>query len=91
MHPGNWTEISGVCTAPGWRGQGLAGALVMSLVRDIRAAGRRPFLHVAAGNAGARRLYRQLGFRERAGLTVRLLRERGGERCAPAGRLPVAG
>lgn len=76
MHPGNWTEISGVCTAPSWRGQGLAGELVLSLVKDIQAAGRRPFLHVAADNVGARRLYEKLGFRERASFAVRVLRAR---------------
>jgi len=85
MHPGNWTEISGVCTAPTRRGQGLAGEIVMSLVKDIQAAGRRPFLHVAAANSGARRLYEKLGFRERASLTVRALREHGSGCFEPGG------
>jgi ribosomal protein S18 acetylase RimI-like enzyme len=74
MHPGDWTEISGVCTAPEYQGRGLAGAIVGSLVNDIRAAGRRPFLHVAAANVGARRLYAKLGFEERARMTVHGLR-----------------
>jgi ribosomal protein S18 acetylase RimI-like enzyme len=73
MHPGNWTEISAVCTAPGHQGQGLAASVVGSLVNDIRASGRRPFLNVAEVNTGARRLYEKLGFEERAQMTVRVL------------------
>lgn len=74
MHPGDWTEISGVCTAPSQQGKGLAGAIVASLVNDIHADGRRPFLHVAAENAHAARLYEKLGFRERTRFTARVLR-----------------
>jgi ribosomal protein S18 acetylase RimI-like enzyme len=70
VHPGEWTEISAVCTAPGHQGRGLAGAIVTSLVRDIIAAGRRPYLNVAAANAGARHLYEKLGFSERTRMTV---------------------
>jgi ribosomal protein S18 acetylase RimI-like enzyme len=72
MHPGNWTEVSAVCTAPGYQGRGLAGAVVSVLVSEIAAAGRRPFLHVTVENP-ARRLYERLGFAERARCTVRVL------------------
>jgi GNAT superfamily N-acetyltransferase len=74
MHPGEWTEISAVCTAPGQQGRGLAGAIVNSLVNDIRAAGRRPYLNVSARNDRARRLYEKLGFSARTQMTVRVLR-----------------
>jgi predicted GNAT family acetyltransferase len=73
MHPGNWTEVSAVCTAPGYQGRGLAAAVVGSLVNDIHASGRRPFLNVAVQNVGARLLYEKLGFEERARMTVRVL------------------
>jgi GNAT superfamily N-acetyltransferase len=73
MHPGHWAEISAVCTAPNQQGRGLAASVVCSLVNDILASGRRPFLHVEPENARARRLYRKLGFAERAQLTVRVL------------------
>ena len=42
MHPGNWSEISAVCTAPDHQGRGLAASIVGSLVNDIRAGGRHP-------------------------------------------------
>jgi ribosomal protein S18 acetylase RimI-like enzyme len=74
MHPGNWTEISAVCTAPGYQGRGLAAAVVGSLVNDIRAGGRRPFLNVRVENDRARRLYEKLGFEERVQITLRVLR-----------------
>jgi GNAT superfamily N-acetyltransferase len=73
MHPGNWTEISAVCTAPGYQGKGLAAAIVGSLVNDILATGRFPFLNVATENVRARGLYERLGFKGRAQTTVRLL------------------
>jgi ribosomal protein S18 acetylase RimI-like enzyme len=78
MHPDDWTEISGVCTAPGQQGRGLAGSVVSSLVNDLRSHGRRPFLNVAVDNVGARRLYEKLGFSERARQTTRVLRPSAG-------------
>jgi GNAT superfamily N-acetyltransferase len=77
MHPGNWTEISAVCTAPAHQGRGLAASIVGSLVNDIRAGGRRPFLNVTAENVRARRLYEKLGFKDRMQMTVRVLRPSG--------------
>jgi ribosomal protein S18 acetylase RimI-like enzyme len=73
MHPGNWTEISAVCTAPEHQGRGLAASIVGSLVNDIRAGGRRPFLNVAVENVHARRLYEKLGFKDRMQVIVRVL------------------
>ena len=77
MHPGNWTEISAVCTAPEHQGRGLAAAIVGSLVNDIRAGGRHPFLNVTVENVPARRLYEKLGFKERMQMTVRVLQPSG--------------
>jgi ribosomal protein S18 acetylase RimI-like enzyme len=57
-----FTEVSAVCTAQDYRGQGLGSALVLALVRHIRAGGDEPFLHAATGNESAIRLYLSLGF-----------------------------
>jgi len=77
MHPGNWTEISAVCTAPEHQGRGLAASIVGSLVNDIRAGGRHPFLNVTVENVRARRLYEKLGFKERMQMTVRVVQPSG--------------
>ncbi len=68
-----WTEISAVCTAPAYRGQGLASRLMSTLVADIHARGEHVFLHVLTSNTSAIRLYEALGFRARRGRTISVL------------------
>lgn len=63
LRVGKWTEVSGICTHPDHRGQGLAAALTAHVIREILARGERPFLHSYADNAGAIQLYELLGFR----------------------------
>jgi ribosomal protein S18 acetylase RimI-like enzyme len=65
MHPVGHTEISAVCTDPAFRGQGLAARLVLAVAHGIRERGEVPFLHAAAVNTNAIRLYENLGFRLR--------------------------
>ncbi|MFI9387010.1 GNAT family N-acetyltransferase [Kutzneria sp. NPDC052558] len=65
LHPPGWTEISAVCTDPAFRGQGLATRLVLAVAAGIRDRGETPFMHAAAGNVDAIRLYESLGFRRR--------------------------
>jgi ribosomal protein S18 acetylase RimI-like enzyme len=65
LHPPGWTEISAVCTDPAFRGEGLATRLMHAVAYGIRERGETPFLHAAAGNTGAIRLYESLGFRLR--------------------------
>ncbi|WP_327256958.1 GNAT family N-acetyltransferase [Streptomyces sp. NBC_01244] len=62
LRPPGWTEISAVCTHPGFRGRGLASRLVRAVAAGIRARGDVPFLHTAAENTGAIRLYESIGF-----------------------------
>ncbi|GII55894.1 hypothetical protein Pth03_42830 [Planotetraspora thailandica] len=62
LHPPGWTEISAVCTDAEFRGQGLATRLVLAVAAGIRARGETPFLHAAASNVTAIRLYESLGF-----------------------------
>jgi predicted GNAT family acetyltransferase len=57
-----FTEVSAVCTADNYRGQGLGTALVLAVVHRIWQRGDEPFLHAATGNESAIRLYLSLGF-----------------------------
>ena len=74
LHPPGYTEISAVCTDPAFRGQGLAGRLMKAVNHGIRARGETPFLHAAASNTGAIRLYEKLGFTVRSGITFAVFR-----------------
>jgi ribosomal protein S18 acetylase RimI-like enzyme len=65
VHPPGWTEISAVCTDDAYRGQGLATRLVRAVAAGIRRRGETPFMHAAASNINAIRLYESLGFRLR--------------------------
>jgi ribosomal protein S18 acetylase RimI-like enzyme len=60
--PEGYTEVSAVCTHPDARGRGLAALLTHRVAVRIQERGDVPFLHVAEGNDGARRVYERLGF-----------------------------
>ncbi|MFF3680217.1 GNAT family N-acetyltransferase [Streptomyces sp. NPDC002120] len=62
LRPPGWTEISAVCTHPDHRGGGLATRLVRAVAAGIRERGDVPFLHTAASNTTAIRLYESIGF-----------------------------
>ena len=72
LHPPGWTEISAVCTDDRHRGSGLATRLVRAVAAGVQARGEVPFLHAAAGNLDAIRLYEALGFslRRRCSFTI---------------------
>jgi len=58
-------HLLNVAVHPDRRGDGLGRRLVTAVVEESRdAAARAMFLEVRAGNVVARRLYRQLGFRD---------------------------
>ncbi len=68
-----WAPIDGgmrrgrLAVVPGWRGQGVAGALVGAVEAEARSRGLlRLQLGVRVGLAGNRRLFAALGFRETA-------------------------
>lgn len=63
------SELSGVCTHPDFRGQGLASALSRKVVAGILAEGETAFLHAYADHAATVALYESLGFRVRARVT----------------------
>ncbi|MGV9606981.1 GNAT family N-acetyltransferase [Streptomyces sp. NPDC003631] len=77
LHPPGWTEISAVCTDPGHRGRGLATRLVRAVAAGIKEGGERPFLHAAASNANAIRLYESIGFTLRRRTVFSLVRHTG--------------
>jgi predicted GNAT family acetyltransferase len=74
MKPVGFTEVSGVCTLPDYRGRGYAGGLMRLVAARILARSETPFLHVYADNAGAIALYEALGFRFRRALTMTVLK-----------------
>jgi ribosomal protein S18 acetylase RimI-like enzyme len=76
LHPAGWTEISAVCTEAAFRGQGIGTRLVRAVAAAIRGREERPFLHAAATNDPAIRLYRSLGFEMRRPVSFTGIRER---------------
>jgi GNAT superfamily N-acetyltransferase len=58
-----YPELSGICTHPDHRGQGLAAGLIGHLVRAHRREGLTSWLHVGAPNTRAIDLYLHLGFK----------------------------
>ena len=68
-----FTEVSGVCTHPDFRGRGLARELSAAVAAHIEARHETPFLHAWRDNAPAIALYEQLGFRIRRQMNVAVL------------------
>lgn len=73
MRTHGFTEVSGVCTHPDFRGLGLAGKLMRAVAARIVAAGDTPFRHAYADNEGAIGLYERLGYRHRIDVNVTVL------------------
>jgi len=73
LRPEGYTEVSGVCTHPDFRGRGYAGGLMRIVAARILARGEIPFLHSYAENAGAIALYENLGFKLRSAMTLTVL------------------
>lgn len=68
-----YSELSGVCTHPDFRGQGLAGVLSRAVVSGILARGEQAFLHAYAGHTATVAFYEGLGFSVRARMTYTVL------------------
>jgi predicted GNAT family acetyltransferase len=68
-----YTEVSGVCTHPDFRGRGLARRLSAVVAAGIEARGERPFLHAWKTNRAAIALYESLGFELRSEVNVAVL------------------
>jgi predicted GNAT family acetyltransferase len=74
MRFAGFTEVSGVCTHPDFRGQGLAGRLSSVIARAIQQRGEQPFLHAWTSNRAAITLYESLGFEFRTAVNVAVLK-----------------
>jgi len=73
MRMPGYTEVSGVCTHPDFRGRGLARRLSAIVANAIQARDETPFLHAWKDNRPAIALYEKLGFRLRAEVNVAVL------------------
>jgi ribosomal protein S18 acetylase RimI-like enzyme len=74
MRVDGFGEVSGVCVDPSVRGEGLGAVVTLAAARGIQERGDQAMLHVRAGNDGAHRLYRRVGFEVRRPVTVAVLR-----------------
>ena len=68
-----YSELSGVCTHPDFRGQGLAGTLSRIVVARILDRGEQAFLHAYAEHTATVAFYQSLGFAVRARMTYTVL------------------
>jgi predicted GNAT family acetyltransferase len=68
-----FTEVSGVCTHPDFRGRGLARRLSATVAAHIDSRGERPFLHAWKTNHVAISLYESLGFAIRTEVNIKVL------------------
>lgn len=73
-----YAEVSGVCTHPDARGQGLARRLSAAIAARIQARGELPFLHAWETNVAAIKLYEALGFQVRERVNVAVLEREAG-------------
>ncbi len=71
-----YTEVSGVCTHPDFRGHGFAKRLSRHVAAAISARGETAFLHAWKNNTAAISLYEALGFRWRCDVNVAVLERR---------------
>ena len=72
-----FTELSGVCTHPDFRGRGLARLLSLFVTGRIFERGEIAYLHAYEANSAAINLYESLGFKLRTRMNVAAVQRRG--------------
>lgn len=74
MKQDGFSELSGVCSHPDVRGQGLGRLLSVFVTSRIQARGYTPFLHAWETNHAAIGLYESIGFRLRTTLNLAVIK-----------------
>jgi ribosomal protein S18 acetylase RimI-like enzyme len=74
LRPPGYAEVSAVATHPEHRRKGLAERLIRIVVSAATTRGDVPFLHAAASNTNAIRLYESMGFTVRRTVWFRSMR-----------------
>jgi len=77
MKQPGYSELSGVCTHPDFRGGGLARLLSVFVAGRIVARGEVPYLHAYDSNAAAIGLYESIGFRLRSRMNMATVQRAG--------------
>lgn len=77
MKQHGFSELSGVCSHPDVRGQGLGRLLSVFVTSRIQARGDKPFLHAWETNHAAIKLYESIGFRLRSTLNLAVIKREG--------------
>ena len=77
MKQPGYSELSGVCSHPDFRGGGLGRLLSVFVSNRIMARGEVPCLHAYANNANAIGLYESIGFRLRSKMNVAVVQRAG--------------
>ena len=75
MHPGQYIEISAICTHPDHLGKGYGSAMTLYHAHQILAQGNIPFLHVRQNNENAIRLYKKSGFAIRSEMHLNVFQQ----------------
>lgn len=70
MKQPGFTELSGVCSHPDFRGQGLARLLSLYVAERIFESDNVPYLHAYVTNEAATRLYERIGFKLRCHIRI---------------------
>lgn len=77
MKQPGYSELSGVCSHPDFRGGGLGRLLSVFVSNRIMGRGEVPYLHAYANNANAIRLYESIGFKLRSEMNVAVVQRAG--------------
>lgn len=77
MKQPGYSELSGVCSHPDFRGGGFARLLSLFVANRIMARGEVPYLHAFANNAAAIKLYESIGFRLRSAIYIAVVQRAG--------------